>query len=39
MAASIELVKKVGFQSRAKIPLGQVELLKFSLSLEGKNPL
>ncbi len=37
MSAAIELVKKRGFQSRAKVPLGQVELLKFSLSLEGKR--
>lgn len=37
MGGAIELVKKVGFQSRAKIPLGQVELLKFSMSLDGRN--
>lgn len=37
MSASIELVKKRGFQSRAKVPLGGVELLKFSLSLEGRK--
>ena len=37
MSGSIELVKKLGFQSRAKVPLGKVELLKFSLSLEGKR--
>lgn len=37
MSAAIELVKKLGFQSRAKVPLGQVELLKFSLSLEEKR--
>lgn len=37
MSAAIELVKKRGFQSRAKVPLGRMELLKFSLSLEGKK--
>ena len=37
MSAAIELVKKRGFQSRAKVPLGPMELLKFSLSLEGKK--
>lgn len=33
MIGAIGLVKKVGFQSRAKIPVGPVELLKFTLSL------
>lgn len=37
MSSSIELVKRLGFQSRAKVPLGKVELLKFSLSLEGRR--
>ena len=37
MSGSIELVRKLGFQSRAKVPLGKVELLKFSLSLEEKK--
>ena len=37
MTAAIELVKKQGFQSRAKVPMGQVELLKFALSLESKK--
>jgi len=37
MSGAIELVKKLGFQSRAKVPLGKVELMKFSLSLEGKR--
>ena len=37
MTAAIELVKKQGFQSRAKVPMGQMELLKFTLSLETKK--
>jgi GNAT superfamily N-acetyltransferase len=37
MADAIELVQKRGFQSRAKVPMGRVELLKFSLSLKGKK--
>ena len=37
MSAAIELVKKRDFQSRAKVSLGRIELLKFSLSLEGKR--
>ena len=37
MADAIELVQKRGFQSRAKVPMGQVELMKFSLSLKGKK--
>lgn len=37
MAAAIEFVKKQGFESRAKIPVGGVELLKFSLSLGDKR--
>ena len=37
MTAAIELVKKQGFQSRAKVPMGQLELLKFSLSLDSKD--
>lgn len=37
MVGAIELVKKLGFQSRAKVPLGRLELLKFSLSLEEKR--
>lgn len=37
MTAAIELVKKQGFQSRAKVPMGRVELLKFTLSLDAKK--
>ena len=37
MTAAIALVKKQGFQSRAKIPMGQLELLKFALSLDSKK--
>lgn len=37
MTDAIELVQKRGFQSRAKIPMGRLELLKFSLSLKGKK--
>ena len=37
MQGAIELVKKVGFQSRAKVSLGPLELLKFSMSLDGRN--
>lgn len=37
MSGAIELVKKLGFQSRAKVPLGKIELMKFSLSLEGRR--
>jgi N-acetylglutamate synthase-like GNAT family acetyltransferase len=35
MTGAIELVKKQGFQPRAKVPMGQIELLKFTLSLKG----
>jgi len=35
MADAIELVKGRGFQSRAKVPMGHLELLKFSLSIKG----
>lgn len=35
MADAIELVKGRGFQSRAKVPMGRLELLKFSLSIKG----
>ncbi len=37
MTGAIGLVKNRGFQSRAKIPVGPVELLKFTLSLNKKN--
>lgn len=37
MTAAIELVRGQGFQSRAKVPMGRVELLKFALSLESKK--
>ena len=37
MNAAIELVKKQGFQSRAKVPMGRMELLKFTLSLDSKR--
>ena len=37
MTAAIELMKKQGFQSRARVPMGGVELLKFTLSLETKK--
>lgn len=33
MSGAIELFKRRGFKSRAKVPLGKLELLKFSLSL------
>lgn len=33
MTGAIALVKKQGFQSRARVPMGHVELLKFTLSL------
>ena len=36
MTDAIELVKGRGFQSRAKVPMGRLELLKFALSLKGK---
>ena len=34
MANAIELVRKRGFQSRAKVPMGNLELLKYSLSIK-----
>lgn len=37
MSGAIGLVKKRGFQSRAKVPMGQLELCKFSLSLKGQR--
>ena len=37
MSNAIELIQGRGFQSRAKIPMGQLELLKFALSLKGKK--
>ncbi len=37
MSHAIELVQGQGFQSRAKIPMGQLELLKFARSLKGKK--
>ncbi len=37
MTGAIALCKKQGFQSRARIPMGNVELLKFTLSLESKK--
>ena len=37
MTGAIELFKKKGFQSRAKVPMGEVELLKFVLSLARKS--
>ena len=36
MGGAMELFKKEGFQSRAKIPIGQLELLKFVYSVKGK---
>ena len=36
MKDAIELVQGRGFQSRAKVPMGRLELLKLSLSLKGK---
>lgn len=33
MTNAIELVRKRGFQSRAKVPMGAIELMKFSLPL------
>lgn len=37
MSGAIGLVKKRGFQSRAKVPMGRLELLKFGLSLREKK--
>lgn len=37
MTGAIALVKKQGFQSRARVPMGHVELLKFTLSLDSKK--
>ena len=37
MTDAIELVKGRGFQSRAKVPMGRLELLKFSLSMKGEK--
>ena len=37
MSGAIELMRKAGFQSRAKVQMGPVELLKFSLSLEKRK--
>ena len=37
MADAIKLMRKRGFQSRAKVPLGSVELLKLSLSIKDKK--
>ena len=37
MSGAIELVKKVGFQSRAKVQMGPIELMKFSLAIEKKK--
>lgn len=37
MTGAIGLMKKQGFQSRAKVPMGGVELLKFTLSLGAKS--
>jgi N-acetylglutamate synthase-like GNAT family acetyltransferase len=37
MTGAIELVKKQGFQPRAKVPMGQIELLKFTRSLKGRK--
>ena len=39
MSNAIGLIQGRGFQSRAKILMGQVELLKFVLSLKGKKLL
>ena len=36
MKGACELVRRHGFNLRAKIPMGRLELLKFSLSLKGK---
>lgn len=38
MSGAIGLMKRRGFQSRAKVPMGQLELLKFGLSLREKKP-
>lgn len=37
MSGAIGLMKRRGFQSRAKVPMGQLELLKFGLSLREKK--
>lgn len=37
MTGSIELVKKLGFQARARVPMGQLELLKLSFSIKGAS--
>ena len=37
MADAIKLMRKRGFQSRAKVPLGSVELLKLALSIKDKK--
>ena len=34
MTDAIDLVRKRGFQSRAKVPMGRIELMKFSLPLK-----
>lgn len=39
MKEAIELVRKRGFQSRAKVPMGQIELLKFSFPLRNHHHL
>jgi len=38
MTGAIELVQKRGFQSRAKVSMGHIELLKFSYSLKNHHP-
>lgn len=37
MKGACELVQNHGFHLRAKVPMGQLELLKFSLPLKGKS--
>ncbi len=37
MVGAIELVQRQGFQPRAKVPMGQIELLKFTRSLKGQK--
>ena len=39
MANAIELIRKRGFQSRAKVPMGTLELLKYSLSLKNHKKI
>ena len=39
MTDAIELVRKRGFQSRAKVPMGAIELMKFSLPLKNHGGL